>query len=215
MRVRSDLVVLVADKNMEAAVQGLLGRCSALHIRPIRWKIIVHPERDPGCLKRGHELLRSMSRDYTHALIVFDNVGCGQENRSTDELESIVNGHLSRSGWEARAGAVVIHPELEAWVWADSHEVGRCLGWRADTQELREWISDKGFWPEDKAKPNDPKAALDLTLRKLKRPRSSSIYRQLAQTVSFQQCMDPAFLRFRTLLHTWFSQEDAAGYLTN
>jgi hypothetical protein len=208
MNLPSDLVVLVADKNMEAAVQGLLGRCSALHIRSVRWKIFVHPGRDPGCLKRGHEFLRPMSKDYAHALIVFDKAGCGQENRSTNALESIVNGHLSRSGWESRAGAVVINPELEAWVWADSEEVVRCLGWGASAQELRNWVAGRGFWPDHSAKPTDPKKALELTLRKLlKRPRSSSIYRQLAQTVSFQQCMDPAFLRFKTLLQSWFSPE--------
>ena len=211
MSFRADLVVLVSDKNMETAVQGPLSRHLAFRIRAIRWKVFVHPERDPGCLKRGHEFLRPMFKDYDHALIIFDRVGCGQEKRSADELESTVNGNLYRSGWENRAGVVVIHQELEAWVWADAEEVRQCLGWDSGLQELRSWISGQVSWPKHSAKPDDPKAALESTLKELRKPRSSSIYDQLARTVSFRQCTDPAFLRFKALLRAWFSQENEKG----
>ena len=46
-----DLVCLVADKNMEAVVQGLLAKHNALGIRPVDSQIIVHPQHDPGCFK--------------------------------------------------------------------------------------------------------------------------------------------------------------------
>ena len=44
---QKDLVVLVADKDMEHALKGLLGRPRALGIREIEADIRVHPRHDP------------------------------------------------------------------------------------------------------------------------------------------------------------------------
>ena len=45
---QKDLIILVADKNMEFAVRGILTRLEALGIRDITYDLYVHPERDPG-----------------------------------------------------------------------------------------------------------------------------------------------------------------------
>lgn len=60
----TDLVLLVADKNIEYGVRGLLGRPQALGIRPLNAKIYVHPQRDPACTQKPHEFLRQFSGDY-------------------------------------------------------------------------------------------------------------------------------------------------------
>jgi hypothetical protein len=52
-----DLVCLVADKNIEAAIEGILQRPSALGIREVQFEVIVHPNRDPGCFHQASELL--------------------------------------------------------------------------------------------------------------------------------------------------------------
>ncbi len=53
-----DLIVLVADKNIEFTIKGLLSRPPALAIREITSYVVPHPERDPGCLLRAPEFLR-------------------------------------------------------------------------------------------------------------------------------------------------------------
>ena len=53
-----DLVVLVADSNMEAVIGGLIGpRPSALGITSVTYDCFVHPRRDPGCLTGAGDFL--------------------------------------------------------------------------------------------------------------------------------------------------------------
>jgi hypothetical protein len=200
----SDLIVLVPDKNMEAALKGILCRHESLGIRRIDPFMLVHPGRDSGCLKHGHELLRQFSRRYRHALILFDREGCGQEDESREALEVLVEGQLQSSGWDDRARAIVIDPELEIWVWSDSSHIPAALGWKGDLPALRRWLSDHHLWTEGGPKPDDPKEAVERILRINKRPRSSSIYAELAGKVSLKRCQDAAFFKLKETLVGWF-----------
>ena len=89
-----DLVVLVSDKNMQFAFKGILNRVESLKIRKVNHDIYVHPERDPGCLLRGHDFLRPFVNKYSHALISLDLEGCGQENQSRKKLEDRIEKNL-------------------------------------------------------------------------------------------------------------------------
>jgi hypothetical protein len=100
----------------------------------------------------------------------------------------------------------VIAPELETWVWSDSPRVDRVLGWNRDDLSLREWLREKGLLEEGAVKPTEPKRAVELTLRTVRTPRSSSIYFELAQRVSTDRCTDPAFEKLRRCLREWFPQ---------
>jgi hypothetical protein len=51
----SELICLVADKNMEAVMQGHFTRPQALGIRAIQHEVVVHPRRDPGCFHEAAE----------------------------------------------------------------------------------------------------------------------------------------------------------------
>jgi hypothetical protein len=203
----ADLVVLVADRSMEATLRGLISRNQSFGIRPLHWKPFVHPDRDPGCLKRGHDFLRSMTRDYEHALVLFDWDGCGREDLSAAELEKTVEDQLSHSGWAGRARTIVIQPELEAWVWAGSKNVCQCLGWSCNYSELRMWIEKQNLWNKEDAKPHEPKQAVELALSKSGKAKSSSIYEKLARQVSFAECTDPSFLKLKSILELWFPQK--------
>lgn len=200
----SDLVVLVADKNMEAAVGGLLSRPQALGMRPIQFDVYIHPYRDPGCFDSGHDFLRPFTRQYAHGLLMFDRVGSGQDQRSGVELETETQRRLSSNGWDDRADAIVLDPELEVWVWSDSPHVDRCLGWEGRSPDLRTWLRDQSLWQRSTAKPSDPKTAVESALRLVRKPRSSSIYADLANSVSVQRCKDTAFMKFRQTLAGWF-----------
>ncbi len=202
-----DLVVLVADQPMLYSVLGLLSRPVALGIRPLTHDIYTHPEHDPGCLLRGHDLLRLYVNRYRHALVVFDQEGCGREDLSRDTLERDVQDRLSKSGWGDRATAIAISPELEIWVWSDSPQVDSVLGWAGRQPDLRSWLEAEGFAKTQQNKPHSPKEAFEKALRQARKPKSSSLYRQLAETVSVGRCLDPAFLKFKATLRTWFPRE--------
>lgn len=142
---RKDLVALVADKNMEFALKGLLMQHRALGIRPLQTDVYVHPERDPGCFLRGHDFLHPFFNRYAHALLILDRQGSGRESSCREDLESEAEKRLSQSGWNDRAAAVVLDPELEIWVWSDSPHVGRVLGWPKGRPSLRTWLREQGF----------------------------------------------------------------------
>lgn len=201
-----DLVVLVADKNMEYAVKGLLGRPQDLDIRPVEWDLFVHPRRDPGCLNEAHDFLRPLKRAYDYVLVLFDHRGSGREGESPDDLAARVRRNLARNGWGDRAEVIVLAPELEVWVWNDSPYVDECLGWADHRPPLREWLVARGHWPDDVLKPPDPKAAMEAALYHTRKPRSSAIYLNLVSQVSLQGCTDPAFRRFIQILQRWSSQ---------
>lgn len=200
-----DLVVLVADKNMEFTVKGIFGRFQSMRTREISPVLHVHPERDPGCLLRGHVFLKLFVHQFAHALIVLDREGCGQEGLSREALEAKIETDLSQSGWGNRAAAIVIDPELEMWVWSDSPHVDAVLGWEGKDPALRAWLQLKGFLSTDQVKPERPKEALELALRQARKQRSSSLYLQLARRVNLDRCVDQSFVKLKRLLQEWFS----------
>ena len=203
-RVVKDLVVLVADKNMEYAVRGLLERHASLGTRAVKYDIFVHPQHDPGCLRESHAFLQGLSRNFDRALVILDREGCGRESASRIALEAEIEDRLSQSGWGDRAAAVVLDPELEIWVWSDSAHVDKALGWGTQERDLKSALRKKGLLSEGAPKPNEPKAAMEFALQTAGLRRSSSIYRQIAQNVGVNRCVDPSFQKFRTILQAWF-----------
>lgn len=200
-----DLIVLVADKNMEHAVRGLLQRRQALGIREIDAEIFVHPRHDPGCVNEAHDFLRPFTESHRRALVLFDHDGSGREATAPSALASLVKQRLEAGGWQDRAEVIVLAPELEIWVWSASPQVEACLGWAGREPRLREWLAASNQWPPGQAKPTDPKAALEMALREARKPRSSAIYLDLAQKVSLRGQSEPAFLLFIQTLQSWFS----------
>lgn len=212
MSAAKDLVVLVADKDAEFAVKGLLSRQKSLRIRPLQTDVFVHPGRDSGCFNDSVSFLRGHCGSYSHALVFLDRDGSGQEALDREAIEARLESGLTTSGWEDRAAAIVLSPELEIWVWSDSPEVDVALGWTGRTPSLREWLRIEGHLPDPDAaqgvnsvKPADPKAAFLGALRASRTPRSASLFEKLAQTVGLDRCSDPAFLKLKATLRRWFT----------
>ena len=162
-----DLVVLVADGQMEFAVRGLLARSQSLEFQKLSADSVdfrVHPHRDPGCLLRSHDFLRPFYRQYRHAIVMLDREGCGREGDSRQELEREIERQLSSTGWDDRAAAIVLDPELEVWVWSDSPEVDAVLGWVHTTPRLAEWLQNEGYSVSGQTKPNRPKEVMERVL---------------------------------------------------
>lgn len=201
-----DLIVLVADANMKAATEGLLSRQASLGLAQFSHRVIVHPHRDPGCRLEGHELLRTMQRTFRFALLMFDLDGCGVVGRDRTSVEAEVEARLSVSGWKDRSAAIVIAPELEIWIWADSPWVDRVLGWQGRSPALRPWLASEGMAFDGMGKPADPKAAMEKALRVARKPRSSSLYRELAENISIERCRDASFIKLKSALQNWFEE---------
>lgn len=203
-----DLIVLVADKDIESAFRGVLSRFESLRIRPISFDIFVHPQNDPACLKTSDQFLRTFINQYNFALVAFDREGSGRMD-SRDVLEAEVEARLTLVGWQDRSAAIVFEPELEIWVWSRSPHVDETLGWTKQPAALRSWLVEQNHLAEGQHKPKRPKEAMEAVLKKVKKPRSASIYLQLAQKVSLQGHTEPAFSKFLVTLQKWFPQESA------
>jgi len=200
----ADLVILVADASMKAAIEGLLSRPAALGISPVSRQVLIHPNRDPGCRLQSHELLRALQRQFRYALVLFDLQGSGAVGKDRATVEAEVEARLNAAGWKDRSAAIAIAPELETWIWTDSPQVDRILGWQARTPDLRSWLVSQGIHFDLAGKPANPKEAVEKALRHVRKPRSSVLYRELAEKVPFDHCQDPSFRKLRSCLAAWF-----------
>lgn len=202
-----DLIVLAADKDLENALRGLLPRHQSLGIRAITVDIIVDSQHDPACAQRGVGFLSIFSRQYSHGLLIFDHQGSGREIVNPRALQEQLNGDFAASAWGERARAIVLSPELEAWVWSNSPLIDDVVGWRDQSISLKDWLTEQGLLKEGERKPARPKEAFQAALYQMQTRRSASLYRQLAEKVSFRRCQDAAFLELRTILSDWFPAE--------
>lgn len=198
-----DLILLVADGNMKAATTGLLSRPLALSIREVDAQVVVHPERDPGCFVRAPEFLRPLRSRFAHAVVMLDCEGSGRESLGRAEMERDLTARLSPD-WGEHAAALVLDPELEVWLWSGSPHVDHALGWAGRTPDLRTWMVKDGLLGANEVKPDRPKEAVEKALRVARKPRSSALYRKLAERVSLRTCQDVAFTRFGEILRGWF-----------
>ena len=206
-----DLVCLVADRQIEAAISTLLGRHRALAIRPITVEFLRHPESDPGCYERPADLLRGYRNRVRHALIVLDHAWKGVPTESGEQLQNLIEQRISREGMAGWAVPIVIEPELEAWVFSASSHVDRVLGWQGRSPALREALEAEGLWNSGDLKPRDPKAAVEWAVRRTGRRRDAPMYRELAQRVSTRGCQDRAFQRLKRILQDWFPPDSSGN----
>jgi len=109
--------------------------------------------------------------------------------------------------WGDKAKAIILIPVLEIWVWSDSPHVDEILGWKDRTPALREWLIREGWLKKRALKPDRPKEAFEAALREAQTPKSSSLFRQLAERVSFERCVDSAFNELKIVLREWFPAE--------
>jgi len=201
---RKDLVVLVADKDMEMTLQGLLVRHQSLGIRPIQYEVYRYPGRDSGCRTQGITFLRNFCNQFKNAILIFDHEGSGREPQSAEELETQLEDDLQKNGWENRASAIVINPELEIWIWSDSTEVDHVAGWGNRIPSLRDWLVAEDFLDTKDAKPDRPKEAFRHALRHVQKQPSSALFKKLSDKVSFRKCQDRSFQKLLTTLRKWY-----------
>jgi len=166
-----DLIVLVADLDTENVLKGLLPRLPTNGLtRPFEFEIYRHPDRDPGCLKGAHDFLRLFPSSHTHALVIFDHEGCGQENTDPNILRGQILDLVEKNGWDRlKIEALLIVPEIENWIWMKSRHVATALKWN-DPDELYEWLAAENLIQPGEIKPDRPKEAMQTALKKRRNP---------------------------------------------
>lgn len=206
-----DCLFLVADKDMEGMLKGFFGRdrfhlslnCGPFQFQAGQDLLVAHGLNDPGLYGRANELLKSYRGTHRHAVVMLDAQWDGSPGAET--IRGRIQAHLLDAGWlENDACAVVIDPELESWVWQENPHICSALGYGQEFSRLRGELASRNFWPAEAAKPPNPKEAMEWVLRTARKPRSSSIYQQMAARVSVKGCTDPAFLSLLAALRRWF-----------
>lgn len=200
-----DLIVLVPDKNMQEGLRSLLTRARDLGIRhDLKYEVWAHPYRDPGVRLECQEFLRPFLRRASRALVLFDREGSGAECATRVQIEAQVQEKLDANGWRGRSAVVVIDPELELWFWGDWRACATVLEVASSGTTLWDLLRQEGQIPAQEGKPAQPKETLEKILRRLQRPRSSALYRSVAQAALLRSCKDPAFQKLCKCLRNWF-----------
>jgi len=209
-----DLGFLVADKNMEACLHGLFGRdgwrrsirCGRVDVASTDVHVAAG-HNDPGLYARGDELLRPFVGKYLHMVIMVDAEWEGSPGAQV--IRARVDRHLTAAGWSDRKGlALVLEPEVDVWLWTRTDHTAKALGWER-WSELDGPLATQALWAQGQAKPPRPKEAAEWALRQRRKPRSSLVYRRLAESVGLGRCTDEAFLTLKNALCRWFPLEGA------
>ena len=197
-----DLVLLAADKNMQAALRGALNRPLSLDIRPITFDFRVHPGRDGGVRTTGPEVIAGEVARFRHAIVIFDLEGSGAGIADSVEVESRLDARL-KAQWEERAKCIVVDPEVDIWLWGADTALRQLLDWsRPGT--IRDWLGAGGFEFNANNKPRRPKEAFEEVVTTCGLARSSALYEKVTSKISLHRCRDSAFLRLRKQLQSWF-----------
>ncbi len=203
---KKDLLILVADKDTESCLKGLLPRFPDIFtLKAFTYDIIMHPLKDAGCYTLSHEFLRPFTKSYDYCIVVFDYEGCGQDkNMSIENVENNVKELLTKNGWENRCEVIVIEPELENWIWVQSKHLAEEIRWQS-IEELHQWLVENNLKEQDAAKPKRPKEAFQAALRKSGKRLSPAIYEDIAKKASFKKCIDKSFIAFCDYIKQCFS----------
>ena len=199
-------MLLVADKNMQFALQGALSRPEALGIRPISHEFRSHPGRDGGIRASGSRVLAGERNRFQHALMLLDFEGCGTQLLDPIALEQELDRQI-RVTWNDDGKTIVISPEVDIWLWGSDNALREVFQWPLQAG-VRDFLQSKGFEFSADGKPVRPKEALEAMVPVHRQARSSALYEKVTNKISLRNCRDPAFLRLREQLRIWFSQVD-------
>jgi hypothetical protein len=212
-----DLLFLVADTNMEYALRGFFERerphlsigCGPIVFDPApnRDIVVAAGDNDSGLYKRAGDWLREAASHYRHVVIMIDAEWDGSPG--AEAIRRKLSEELAVAGWPEDAGlALVLEPEVDIWLWADSPHVATAMRWPS-SDALRAALEREGWLEVGAIKPKRPKEAAEWALRQQRQPRSSALYRKIASRVSLNRCTDPALRQLVEALRSWFPSEGA------
>jgi hypothetical protein len=210
------LALLVPDGAYEAVLPALLDPKRA---KSLRWSPVpVVPIRDAlhDSSPESVDLLRVYQGECAHAMVFKDLEGSGWEDRGAGALEDSIESELHASGWAAgRVRAIVVEPELEAWLRFGSTHMKQLVADRASRQQqfseqlfkeaVERVVSLNDGWLQP-GKPRRPKESFEGMLECFGVQRSNALYGRLAAQESLRGCAVPSFVRFVDTLRSWFPE---------
>ena len=215
------MVVMVADSEMEAAVNGFFKNpayhtklgCKAFDFNS--QGDLVKLKNDPEVFHNGHEYLRGYVESHQYALVMLDKE-CGMTH-SAEEMAQHITDNLLSVGWsEDRIHVMVIDPELEVLLWQeDTRRLEEAVGCTLAAGGLRQWLIDHKHWPAGTPAPVDPKAAIDAVIGcsaiRRKNKSHARVYGKFAEIVSLRHCTNGTFGALQGQVQAWFPAEWAAA----
>jgi hypothetical protein len=199
---------VVADKDMEQMFRGFLGRknahlslgCGEFDVGTS--DLVAAPHHDPGLYTRASDYARPPRSSHRNLVIALDAEWEGSPGAR--KIEQQIRASCVDVGWSpGNVCVVVLDPEIETWIWQDNQHVEQALAHRGPPS-LRQDLEASGDWPTGAAKPRRPKEVLEAVLRKNRIPRSSALYRRIAERVSIKHCVDPGLATLVEALRRWF-----------
>ncbi|MCI0539461.1 MAG: hypothetical protein L0Z50_29985 [Verrucomicrobiales bacterium] len=148
-------------------------------------------------------------------MVLRDLDGSGWETRGGKVLEEALIRALTSNGWQRDSvAAIVIEPEIEAWLRFRSLHLHSLVKQRARRSQqmtellfpdvVKDAINHTGG--EAAGKPHRPKETFETLLQEFGIPRSNALYKELAARESLDACSVDSFNRFKTQLQAWFSK---------
>lgn len=206
-----DIVFYVADNDMKKSIEGLISRLCL----DISYDIYVEPMHDPGVYRNASSFLRELLRKYKYAIVFLDYEGSGQEKKTCKEIEEEIKEGIIYSGWhENNIEVITFDPELEICLWVESDKTSKIIGWNKYS-ELKNTLVSKGYWNEGERKPSKPKEAMEYALKEKGIPKSSALYKKIAENIDktvIKNCQDRAFRRVIGILERWFINKNVNRY---
>ncbi len=211
-----DCLFFVADSTMKQAILGFLTRndCFSdynLGTAPFAFDpnedLFSSATMDPGTFAKGEELLRPFQATHRRAVLMLDAEWDGSPGAAT--IRDDLTRRIGLTGWlPENFRVIVIDPELEAWIWQRNQRVAKALKFATVPEMVKAVRDAKIDWPDEQAKPSNPKAALEaVATRRRGIGFSSAIHRSVTSSVTLRGCQDGAFLELRQVLQTWFPQK--------
>lgn len=210
------LAILVPDGSYPEILQAILtSRRKSIGIREIKHTFIRDALHDSS--GDAVELLKPFLGDCSHALVFRDLEGSGQEKDGAAQLEIKLAAEMRASGWpNEKSAAIVVDPEIEAWLRFDSDHLKALLRERARTRAdqvdllfrptITEIIQHSGGLAAN-GKPLRPKEAFEELLREFNVRQSNTLFGWLAKRESLHNCVVPSFQRLIQVLTTWFPEK--------
>ena len=233
-----DVVWLIADLECRATLLGFLERpnfhlpmgCAPFCVDPNLDFLRDEKGKDPGVWKNAGQLLRSKCGTHKHALVILDQAFEGSPGATQIESDIVSDMTSQFGGWRRdQIEAIVIQPELEAWIWQDNPHVEAAFGYAGRPPTLRNKLAATAWdvrrqrtlpsdaannpplWPAGRPKPPDPKAAVEATCYLCHSDPPSAVFNEITSNIGIGRCVDPAFLRLRDTLRRWFPPHARAG----
>jgi len=171
--------------------------------------------KDAGLVKDGPETARLYRGKTEKALLLWDYHGSGQEKRySPEQSEDMIQRRLDGISWADNSGAVVIVPELEAWLWCTAPSVARYLS--VEQVKWAGWLegyATKRRSTVVKVVEEQPKEVFEyICIEKLKRSISPRDFEEIGRIADISALEHSrSFAKILSLLRTWFPLSEDEG----